>query len=119
MPKKLATLSEDEKKQKFFALNLIFVIKIKHKSIKIPAIYCGIDIYTKIKRVFKKEKFLSHHFCGEDLICPKDYKGKKVLFLGPAKVKPGMPISYPPVFSDARNLEIKKKYKVYDIQRRR
>jgi hypothetical protein len=118
------SFSPREKKQKIPALFVIFVVEIfvedlnnEMKRIEVPATYFGVSFYLKLKRKLKREKSISHHFEEGDMIKPKSYKNEKVLFLGPRK-KSGTEVSYPNLYSDARYLEINKKYKICSVKRR-
>jgi|GEM_PF-1617084 len=111
---KTKALGIDQKGKEFNAFNIVFVVELAaHKFIEVPALYCGLSVSSRVRKMLQQRKTVSRHFHQEDKICPKNHK--KILFLGP-KVSKGMQITYPEPFSDARHLSLGEKYPVAEIR---
>lgn len=111
-------LLDHQKGKSFSAFNIVFLLRLDaHQLVEVPASFCGVKIITMVKKFIKHGKNVSRHFHQEDKICPKDYKNKKVLFLGP-KTATGHQITFSEPFSEARKFQIGEKYPVAGIRLR-
>lgn len=99
------------------AFNIVFLLKLGHHTIEVPADYCGTSRMTYVRKRIKHGKSVTRHFNHDDKVCPKNYKNKEIIFLGP-KPKPGGVITFPELFSEARKFVTGEKYQVAGVRLR-